>query len=261
MQAKIGLIGGSGLYDPKMFENSEEFNVATPYGPTSDRVTVGDLGGVKVAFIPRHGKGHTIPPHRVNFRANIWAMKSLGVERIISPCTTGSLKEEYKPGEIVIVDQFIDNTKKRDYTFYDGAKVAHIPVAEPFCPELREIVTGKANELGLAMQPKGTYICIEGPRFSTKAESRMYSNFADIVGMTLVPECQLAREKDICFVSLAMVTDYDVWKEHEVSIEEVLRVMGENVENVKKLIGAVIPAIPVERKGCECKDTSVRSEL
>lgn len=261
MKAQIGLFGGSGLYDPKLFENTEEYKIATPYGPTSDKITIGELAGVKVAFIPRHGKGHIIPPHKVNFRANIWAMKQMGVERIISPCTTGSLKEEYKPGEIVVVDQFIDFTKKRDYTFYDGAQVAHLPIAEPFCPELRELVNEKAKDLGLAVQSKGTYVCIEGPRFSTKAESRMFQNFADIVGMTLVPECQLAREKDICYVSLAMVTDYDVWKEHEVNIEEVLRVMGENIENVKTLIKAVVPAIPDVREKCGCKDISAAAEF
>ncbi|UCH89582.1 MAG: S-methyl-5'-thioadenosine phosphorylase [Thermoplasmata archaeon] len=261
MEVKIGMFGGSGLYDPEMFSNTEHFNIATPYGSTSDRVMVGELEGVKVAFIPRHGKGHVIPPHKVNFRANIWAMKKLGVERIISPCTVGSLKDEYKPGELVVVDQFIDFTKRRDYTFYDGSKVAHLPIAEPFCPELREFVFGKTKELGIAAHPEGTYVCIEGPRFSTKAESRMFRSFADIVGMTLVPECQLAREKDICYVSLAMVTDYDVWKEHEVNIEAVLKVMGENIENLKKLVRAVVPVIPEARDACECKNTSAQAEF
>jgi 5'-methylthioadenosine phosphorylase len=261
MQAKIGLIGGSGLYDPKLFENTEEYNIATPYGAPSGKITIGELEGRKVAFVPRHGKGHTIPPHRVNFRANIWALKHVGVERIISPCTTGSLKEEYHPGEIVMVDQFIDFTKKREYTFYDGAKVAHLSVAEPFCPELRGIAFEKTKELGIPAHNGGTYVCIEGPRFSTKAESRMFSNFADIVGMTLVPECQLAKEKDICFVSLAMVTDYDVWKEQEVSIDEVLKVMGENIENVKKLITEIVTAIPGGRDNCECKNASSTAEF
>jgi 5'-methylthioadenosine phosphorylase len=261
MEVKIGLFGGSGLYDPEMFANSEQFNIATPYGSTSDRMTVGELEGVKVAFMPRHGKGHVIPPHKVNFRANVWAMKSLGVERIISPCTVGSLKEEYKPGELVVVDQFIDFTKKREYTFYDGSNVAHLPIAEPFCPELRELVYGHTQKLGIAAHSSGTYICIEGPRFSTKAESKMFRNFADIVGMTLVPECQLAREKDICYSSLAMVTDYDVWKEHVVSIDEVLKVMGENIENVKKLIRSVIPAISDTHDSCECGNTSAQAEL
>jgi 5'-methylthioadenosine phosphorylase len=261
MEVKIGLFGGSGLYDPEMFANSEQINIATPYGPTSDKITIGEIEDVRVAFIPRHGKGHTIPPHKVNFRANIWAMKELGVERIISPCTTGSLKEEYRPGEMVVVDQFIDFTKKREYTFYDGGKVAHLPVGEPFCPELRELVYEKARELGMPAKPSGTYVCIEGPRFSTKAESRMFQNYADIVGMTLVPECQLAMEKDICYVSLAMVTDYDVWKEQQVSIEEVLRVMGENIENVKKLIKTLIPAMAKSRDKCECKNTSCKAEF
>lgn len=261
MEATIGLIGGSGLYDPKLFENTEEYSISTPYGAPSGKLTIGELEGVKVAFIPRHGKDHIIPPHKVNFRANIWAMKHVGVERIISPCTTGSLKEEYHPGEIVIVDQFIDFTKKRELTFYDGAKVAHLGVAEPFCPELREIAHAKAKDLGIAVHKEGTYVCIEGPRFSTRAESRMFQNFADIVGMTLVPECQLAREKDICFVSLAMVTDYDVWKDHVVNIEEVLRVMGENIEHVKSLIRAMVPAIPRAREKCDCKNASATAEL
>jgi len=261
MHAKIGLIGGSGLYDPELFENTEDFTISTPYGPPSGKVTIGELDGNSVAFIPRHGKGHIIPPHRVNFRANIWALKHVGVERIISPCTTGSLKEDYHPGEIVMVDQFIDFTKQREYTFYDGARVAHLSIAEPFCPELRNIAYGKAKELGIPAHDGGTYVCIEGPRFSTKAESRMFTNFADIVGMTLVPECQLAREKDICFLSLAMVTDYDVWKEHHVSIEDVLRVMGENIENVKKLIREIVKAVPDDRTVCDCKDASANAEF
>ncbi len=248
---KIGIIGGSGVYG--VFTPKKSVKVHTPYGLPSGNVEIGEIKGVEVAFIPRHGKGHYIPPHDVNYRANIYALHSLGVERIIGITAVGSLKEEYKPGDIVIPDQYIDFTKKREYTFYDGPKVVHISMADPFCPELRKVFSEVSNSLGFRTHDKGTYVCIEGPRFSTRAESRMFRQFADIIGMTLVPEAQLARELEICYVNISTITDYDVWAEKPVTTEEVLRVMKENEEKVKKILEDGVPRIP-EKRNCPCKD-------
>lgn len=250
---EIGVIGGTGVYDPTVFKDVKEVKVYTPYGETSDLISIGFLKGRKVAFIPRHGRNHTIPPHRVNFRANIWALKELGVTRVIAPAAVGSLREDFKPGDFVIVDQFIDRTKKRRDTFYEGGRVCHISSADPFCPELRKIFYEGALNLGLRVHGKGTYICIEGPRFSTRAESRLFRSWgADVIGMTLYPECILAREMEMCYVSVSMVTDYDVWAEKPVSVKEVVETMKRNTENFRRLIQNVIPEIPKERK-CECQ--------
>lgn len=246
---KIGIIGGSGFYE--LLEDPREVKIATPYGSPSAPVQVGKLEGMEVAFIPRHGIGHTIPPHKVNYRANIWALHKLGVERIIGVNAVGSLQEEYKPGDIVFVDQFIDFTKKRDYTFYDGGKVYHVGFADPFCPEIRKVLIDSAKELGLQFKETGTYICIEGPRFSTRAESRMFRQFADIIGMTLVPEINLARELEICYANISMVTDYDVWAEKPVDTKEVLETMAKNIDNVKALLKLAVPRIP-EKRDCPC---------
>ncbi|ABL78022.1 S-methyl-5'-thioadenosine phosphorylase [Thermofilum pendens] len=251
-KVKIGIIGGSGLYSPDFLTNPKEEKIYTPYGPPSSHVVIGEIAGRKVAFIPRHGKRHEIPPHKVNYRANIYALKELGVERLISVSAVGSLREDYKPGDFVCTDQFIDMTKGRVYTFYDGPVVAHVSMADPFCPELRELCIRSARKLGITMHEKGTYICIEGPRFSTRAESRLWRQFgADIIGMTLVPEVNLAREARMCFLNIAMVTDYDVWAEKPVTAHEVARVMAENTEKVKRLLADLIPSIPEERK-CQC---------
>jgi 5'-methylthioadenosine phosphorylase len=255
MKARIGIIGGTGVYDPDSFETLETVRPLTPYGLPSDDIQIGKIKDVEVAFMSRHGKGHVYPPHMVNYRANIWALKQVGVERIISPCAVGSLQEEYEPGEIVIVDQFIDLTKKRDYTFFDGPKTVHISLADPFCPEMNSIFAKEAKKAKIKVRNKGTYVCIEGPRFSTRAESQMYKAFADIIGMTLAPECQLAREMEMCYCSLAMITDYDVWAEHPVDTATVLKIMSENVDKIRTLISAALPKIPTERKKCECPDT------
>jgi len=255
----IGIIGGTGVYEA--FDVVDEVEVNTPYGKPSDSITICEVHGRKVAFLPRHGKNHEIPPHKVNYRANIWALKELGVTRIIAPQAVGSLKEKYSPGTIVFPDQFIDFTRKREYTFYDGPKVIHISMAEPFCPELRNHLISAAKELHIEFAEKGTYICIEGPRFSTKAESHMFRQFADIIGMTLVPEAQLARELEMCYASICMVTDYDVWKEQEeVSAELVIQRMKENLEKTKRILEHVIPRIPEERN-CPCKDALKGAEL
>ncbi len=246
--AEIAIIGGSGLYDPGMVENPRELKVYTPYGEPSDSIIVGSLRGRRIAFLPRHGRGHRIPPHRINYRANIWALKSLGVKWVIAVSAVGSLREDYKPGDLVVPDQFIDMTKGRVYSFFDGPMVAHVSMADPFCEHLRRLLVETASQLGYTVHPKGTYICIEGPRFSTRAESRVWREVfkADIIGMTLVPEVNLACEAQLCYATLALVTDYDVWAERPVTAEEVARIMEENVEKARKVIYELIPKLPKE---------------
>jgi len=254
MQAEIGIVGGTGLYDPKLLKNVEEVTVDTPYGAPSDAITIGELAGRCVAFLPRHAKKHTIGPTDINSRANILALKKLGVQSILAPSTVGSLKEDYKPGDIVFVNQFIDRTTKREQSFYTDKKVCHISVAEPMCPELRQTLIAVAKDRGIRAHNTGTYVCIEGPRFSTKAESKMFRAWgADVVGMTLVPECVLAREAEVCYASIATVTDYDVWKDHPVCVDEILKTMRANIENVKKIIVETVARLPKEQ-GCQCKD-------
>ena len=250
----IGIIGGTGIYDPELFSAKREIKVHTPYGQTSDLVTIGEYLGVKAAFIPRHGRGHRIPPHNINSRANIWALKQLGVKRIIAPSAVGSLKEAFKPGDIAIPDQFIDFTKKRQYTFYDGGQVCHVSVADPFCPELRDIAIDEIKKLKYSLHSNGTYVCIEGPRFSTRAESKFFRDImmADIIGMTLVPEVNLAREAEICYISIATITDYDVWADHPVNTAEIIEILAKNVEKTKKLIAELMSATPVVRNKCTC---------
>jgi 5'-methylthioadenosine phosphorylase len=250
---KIGIIGGSGIYNPDTFELIRKVYPETKYGMPSDEILVGKIADTEVAFVPRHGSDHSFPPSSVPYRANIRALKDLGVEMIISPCAVGSLNEDYKPGDLVIVDQFIDFTKKRDYTFFDNETV-HISIADPFCGELTDVFSKAAEEMKIRYHRKGTYICIEGPRFSTKAESKMFRNFADIIGMTVVPECQLARELGMCYCSLATVTDYDVWKDEPVDIQMILRTMSECLSKITELLERGLPRIPNKRK-CGCADT------
>lgn len=256
-EVKIAVIGGSGLEDPKFFRKIKEVNIKTPFGYPSAPITIADFHGKLVAFLSRHGKKHQFPPHKVPQRANIWALKSLGVRRIIGISAVGSLQKEFKPGDIVICDQFIDFTKKRDYTFYDDstsspqAGVIHVSLADPFCPELRSLFYREAKRLRISSHQAGTYWCIEGPRFSTRAESRFFRNFADVIGMTLCPEAALARELEICYLNLAMVTDYDVWQPHPVNLEEVLKTMKKNTEKIKDLLIAAVPQIGEKRK-CFC---------
>lgn len=253
MQAKIGIIGGTGLYDSDLMENVKELTINTPYGSPSDSITVGELAGKQVAFLPRHGKKHTIRPTDVNSRANIFALKKLGVLQILAPSAVGSLREEYKPGDIVFVDQFIDRTTKREQSFYTKEKVCHISVAEPMCFNLRKNLITIANDLDFEFHEKGTYVCIEGPRFSTKAESRLFRDWnADVIGMTLVPECVLAREAELCYASISTITDYDVWKDHPVSAGEVVSTMKVNVKKVKQIILNAIKYLP-EESDCECR--------
>ncbi len=250
--AEIAVIGGTGVYDPEIIEDAKEVKVYTPFGAPSDLVTLGTCEGRKVAFIPRHGRGHQIPPHRINYRANIWALKELGVKQIVASSACGSLREDYKLGDFVITDQFIDRTKGRPDTFYEGGQLCHISSADPICPRLHDFFVNHARKLELKVHPTGTYVCVQGPRFSTRAESSLFRQWgADIIGMTLYPECVLAREAEICYVSAAMVTDYDVWAERPVSTQEVIETMHKNSANFKRLIMEALPEIPEER-ACGC---------
>jgi 5'-methylthioadenosine phosphorylase len=261
-QAEIGIFGGTGIYDPGLLNESKEMTVETPFGKTSDSITVGIYKGRKVAFMPRHGKKHAIPPHLINFKANIWAFKEMGIKRIIAPSAVGSLREKLKPGDFVIPSQFIDLTKSRKYTFFEQGKVIHISVADPFCPELQNAVYDSAKKINLHLHRDATYVCIEGPRFSTRAESRFYKDVigADIIGMTLVPECQLAREAQMCYVSISTVTDYDVWSAKPVTAKEVLETLSKNVQTTKKMLGVLFDFIPGQR-GCSCAKALEEAEF
>jgi 5'-methylthioadenosine phosphorylase len=249
--AEIGIIGGTGVYDPDMLQNRRELALSTPFGSPSDKIVLGELGGRRIAFINRHGHGHSIPPHMINNRANIWALKKLGVKRVLATGAVGSLKEIYMPGDIVIADQFVDFTKTRQYSFFNRDSVYHVSLADPFCSKLRMALERSAIALGMDVNCTGTYVCIEGPRFSTRAESRMYRNFGDVIGMTLVPECQLAREAELCYATINAITDYDVWAEKPVSAGEVAANMKKSVGKVKSLIMDAVSKIPAERN-CAC---------
>jgi 5'-methylthioadenosine phosphorylase len=252
---RIGVIGGSGVYQMEALTDVEEVRLDTPFGPPSDAYVVGTLAGQRVAFLPRHGRGHRLMPGEVNSRANIWGFKMLGVERIISITACGSLKEEYAPGHIVIPDQLFDRTRGRPLTFFGGGIVVHISLAEPFCPELSAVLYDAVRATGATVHRGGTFITIEGPRFSTKGESRIFRQWgADIIGMTAVPEAQLAREAEICYAAMAHVTDYDVWHETEepVTVEAVIRVLLRNTEITKRAVQEVVARLP-QARACSCQ--------
>jgi 5'-methylthioadenosine phosphorylase len=257
-KADVGVIGGSGLYEIPGLKVLEETKIYTPYGEPSDKITIGELEGRRIAFLPRHGRDHRIPPHRVNYRANIWALKSLGVKWVIGFSAVGSLRWDYKPGDFVVPDQFIDMTKGvRPFTFFEGGVVAHVSMADPFCEHLRRIILEAAKNINdLTIHDRGTYICIEGPRFSTRAESRVWRDVfkADIIGMTLVPEVVLACEAELCYATIAMITDYDVWAEKPVTAEEVLETMRQNTIKARKLLPEIIRRLPEkpDEKLCSC---------
>ena len=259
-EAEIGIFGGTGFY--QFLEDRELVTVQTPYGAPSAKVAVGTMGGRRVAFLPRHGVDHEYPAHRVNYRANLWAMRKLGVARILAPCSVGSLQRHLKPGEFVICDQVVDRTRGRADTFFDGPVLNCIPFADPYCGELRSVVAGAAEAEGITAHPAGTAVVIQGPRFSTRAESRWFSSAGwDVVNMTQYPECVLARELGICYAGVALVTDYDVGLEgvegiEAVTMEIVLRVLRENVEKVQRLLARAIPAVPTER-GCACGEGAI----
>ncbi|MBI4332959.1 MAG: S-methyl-5'-thioadenosine phosphorylase [Chloroflexi bacterium] len=256
MNATIGVIGGSGLYEIEGLTNIQELEVNTPFGKPSDKITVGLLGGKKIAFLPRHGKGHRIIPSELPTRANVYALKSIGVEWIISINSAGSLKEEIHPGEMVVPDQLIDRTVKRESTFFGRGIVAHVAFSDPFCPILSDILYRAAAGQGVKTHKGGDFVVMEGPQFSTRAESNLYRSWgASLIGMTVLPEAKLAREAEICYASLALVTDYDCWHEtcEPVTIGVVLATMQQNVANARRIISAAAAAIP-GRRDCSCAE-------
>ena len=253
MSIKIGIIGGSGLYKMGIIDDTEEIDVNTPFGKPSDKITLGKISGVEVAFLPRHGKGHAIAPHKVNYRANAFAMKECGVEYLVSTAAVGSLKKELKPCDFVIADQLIDRTAKRITTFFEDGIVAHVGFAEPFCKTLSDLAYKTAKEEGVDVH-RGTYICMEGPQFSTRAESNLYRSWnVDVIGMTLAPEAKLAREAEMCLCGILTVTDYDCWYEGEedVSALSVVENLKKNDKNMANIIKKLIPKIKYKRT-CEC---------
>lgn len=261
--ADIGVFGGSGFYD--FLEDTKDVQIHTPYGNPSDAITIADVKGKKVAFLPRHGKKHTIPPHKINYRANLFAMKELGVTRIISPCAAGSLQKHVAPGHFVICDQFVDKTQGRETTFFDGPLTTHVSLAEPYCPELREFAIKAAAENNIKCHETGTVVVINGPRFSTKSESKMYTSMGwEVINMTQTPEAILAREMDMCVVNISLITDYDcglVGDVPPVTHSEVIKVFLENNEKLKTLLYAMLDKIPVAREKCDCKNTVSKGRL
>ncbi|OIP26612.1 MAG: S-methyl-5'-thioadenosine phosphorylase [Chloroflexi bacterium CG_4_9_14_3_um_filter_45_9] len=253
-EAKIGIIGGSGLYKMVGMSEVEEVKINTPFGEPSDAIILGKLKGVRVAFLPRHGKGHRISPSELPTRANIYALKSLGVERIISVSAVGSLREEIKPLHLVIPNQLIDITKGRDNTFFSSGIVGHISFAEPFCPVLSQVLFEAATKAGAKVHQGGTYLAMEGPQFSTKAEAQLYRSWgADIIGMTACPEAKLAREAEICYATIAFVTDYDCWHPSYalVTTEMILTNLEKGVDMAKKILKLAVPTIP-QKRDCAC---------
>jgi 5'-methylthioadenosine phosphorylase len=251
--ARVGVFGGSGFYS--FLDDVRTVELTSPYGPPSAPVSIGTIDGQDVAFLPRHGLKHELPPHKINFRANVWALKELGVERIVGPCAAGSLKRDVKPGEFVICDQLVDRTTGRTDTFYDGPTTTHIAFADPYCPELRSLAIGAGRAEGITVHERGTVVTIQGPRFSTRAESKWFQDAGwEVINMTQYPEAYLARELEICYVNISLITDYDVGVEGEtepVSHEAVLQVFNANNERLRNLLFAMIPRIPKERS-CPC---------
>jgi 5'-methylthioadenosine phosphorylase len=255
-KAEIGIIGGSGLYAMPGLSNVREERVATPFGDPSDAFILGELEGREVAFLARHGRGHRILPSELNFRANIFAMKMLGVERILSVSAVGSLKEEHKPTDFVIPDQFIDRTYARISTFFGDGIVAHVGFGDPICAAVASVFEEACDAVDVVGKRGGTYVCMEGPQFSTRAESNLYRSWgADVIGMTNLQEAKLAREAEICYATAAMVTDYDCWREghDDVTVEQVIAVLHQNADNARKVVRSAVAAMPAE-KACGCGD-------
>jgi 5'-methylthioadenosine phosphorylase len=253
LSAEIGVFGGSGFYS--LIENAREAWVETPYGPPSDVVHVGEIAGRRTAFLPRHGKDHRFPPHVINYRANIYAMKALGVKWIVGPNVSGSLTKAMKPGSMVVCDQVVDRTSGRKDTFYDGPTTTHVSFADPYCPTLRPIAIEVLRSLGVDTHDRGTVVVISGPRFSTRAESKSYQGQGwEVINMTQYPECYLARELEMCYVNIALITDYDVGLEGAppVSVVDVVEVFKKNNERIKEAIGKIVPMIPAGMD-CSCR--------
>src|SRR5437867_864793 len=250
--ARIGVFGGSGCN--ALIEGATEVSVTTRYGNPSAPIVVGELEGRPVAFLPRHGRRHEYPPHRIPYRANLWALRSIGVERVLAPAAAGSLQPHVRRGEFVVCDQLVDRTSGRAATFHDGPETVHVSLADPYCPELRDLALAGGRELGLPMRDGGTVVVIEGPRFSTRAESRWYAGAGwEVINMTQYPEAVLARELELCYLNVSLITDYDVGVEGvpAVSVEEVVKVFGENIARLRNLLAAIVPAVPAARS-CPC---------
>ena len=253
---RIGIIGGSGLYEIEGLRKARSVKVRTPFGSPSGGYLVGELEGFSIAFLARHGKGHRIAPSEINFRANIYGMKVLGVERILSVSAVGSMKEEIHPGDIVIPEQFYDHTRRRASTFFGDGIVAHISFADPVCAELAGVIRRAGETQGVRVHWGGTYLCMEGPQFSTRGESQIYRQWGvDVIGMTNMPEAKLAREAEICYATLALVTDYDCWHQgqEDVTVEAIVATLQKNVELAKKVIRQCVLSIP-EQRTCPCAD-------
>lgn len=258
MQKKslIGVIGGSGLYAMQGFQKAKTVTLETPFGQPSGDYVMGTLGGTEVVFLPRHGVGHVLNPSEINFRANIWGMKKLGVRAIISVSAVGSLKEEIKPGHMVVIDQFFDRTRLRPATFFDRGIVAHVGFADPVCAQMRDLLIKSAKKSGATVHPRGTYVCMEGPQFSTRAESHWYRNSlgADVIGMTNLQEAKLAREAEICYATLALSTDYDCWHESEeaVTTSQIIAILQANVQMAQKIIATSLDTL-LFNPDCSCQ--------
>lgn len=254
-KADVGIIGGSGLYDIEGLRSVKAVTVKTPFGVPSDAVMLGELDEVRVAFLSRHGRGHRLNPSEINYRANIYALKSLGVRRVISVSAVGSMKEAIKPGDVVIPDQFIDLTKRRVSTFFEGGIVAHVGFAEPVCTSLTATLLASARSVGATVHQGGTYLCIEGPQFSTKGESLLYRQWGvSVIGMTNLPEAKLAREAELCYATVALATDYDCWHETEeaVTVEAILATLHKNVELAKRLLRQTMESVSAAQS-CSCQ--------
>ena len=254
-RAEIGVFGGSGLY--ALLETHDEVEIETPYGAPSDALHVGEIAGRRVAFLPRHGRKHTLPPHMINFRANVWAMQSLGVARIVGPCASGSLKASVKPGDFVVCDQLVDRTSGRRDTFYDGPVTTHVSFAHPYCPQMRAVAIEVIKQHSIPVHERGTVVTIQGPRFSTLAESRWFASAGwEVINMTQYPEAYLARELEMCYVNISLITDYDAGLEGQSGIEPVtheavIKVFDENNERIKKVLFELIERLP-ESRTCRC---------
>ena len=253
--AAIGIIGGSGLYEMDGISDLQSVEMDTPFGRPSDAITVGSLDGVSVAFLPRHGRGHRINPTNIPFRANVYALKTLSVSRIISISAVGSLKEEFAPMHLVMPDQLIDRTRSRESTFFDEGIIAHVALADPYCRLVSRLIADEAGRIGVTAHPSGTLVVMEGPAFSTRAESFMYRSWgADIIGMTALPEAKLAREAEMCYATMAWVTDYDCWRTETdpVTTEMVVQNLGRNIAASKKLLRRIVPRLDALTQDCQC---------
>ncbi len=255
---KIGVLGGSGLYEIEGLEEVKSTSLATPFGAPSDDFTSGKLDGTEVVFLPRHGKGHRISPSEINYRANVWGMKSLGVTHLLSVSAVGSMRLDVEPGHFVVIDQFLDRTRHRRDTFFEGGVVAHVMFADPVCPVVRKVLLEACGQTGVTAHDGGTYVCMEGPQFSTRAESKTYRGWGvDVIGMTNLTEAKLAREAELCYATVAMSTDYDCWHEghDDVTVEAILEVMARNVGNARSVIRHAVPAMAAAVQGgasCGC---------